>query len=81
MSRPEGPDVGLGASRTPVMRPSYMTATRSVSGQDLVQVLADEQDRRTGCAPLEQKPVDRLHGAHVEAPGRLDGDHEARARD
>ena len=89
--RPSGPaaghqqadlvDVGRRRPRTsPTIRPSYMTTIRSDRARISSRSSRDEQDRGARRAPLEQHPMDRLDGADVEAAGRLDGDHQARAR-
>ena len=47
-------------------------------GEDLVEVLADEQDGRPAGALREQQPVDGLDGAHVQAARGLHGHEHAR---
>jgi hypothetical protein len=49
-----------------MISPSYITSTRS-EAPDLVQVLGDDEDRRTGVALLHQALVDVVGGAHVDA--------------
>ena len=47
-------------------------------GEELVELLGDQQDRRAASRELEQQPVDGLDGPDVQAAGRLDGDEQRR---
>ena len=46
-------------------------------GQDLVELLADQQDGRAALALLEQQPVDVLDRANIQAARGLHGDHQS----
>ena len=45
--------------------------------EDLVEVLADHQDRRAGARQVDQRLADRGRGAGIDAPGRLADDEDA----
>ena len=70
------------ASRTsPTIRPSYITSDPIGEGEQLLELLGDQQDRRSpSLAQVEQQLVDALDGADVQAARRLDGDEHLRRR-
>ena len=78
--QPDLVDVGVGGARTSRRSgPRTCTSIPIGQGQDLVELLGDEQDRGPRLAPLEEEPMDGLDRADIEAAGRLDGDHQPRA--
>ena len=70
-------DIHIDILTSPTIRPSYMTAIRSDNARDLIQVFADEQNRRADVALIQKPLVNVLGGADIDAAGRLRRDQHA----
>ena len=57
-----------------------MTATRSESAEDFVEIIGDEQDRRAGLPRRDQLLMHIGDRADIEPARRLAGEDEARIR-
>jgi hypothetical protein len=68
MSRPTSWTSAVAASNDPTIRPSYITSTPVGEGEDLVEVLGDQEDPAPVLAPLEEQPVDRLDRRRRRGP-------------
>ena len=77
--QPDLVDVGVGGAER-ADDPALVHDVDAIGqGQDLVEFLGDEQDRGPRLAPGEEDAMDGLDRPDIEAAGRLDGDHQARA--